>query len=115
MMNTGVIVAVFSACILLASTGTLLAGDTLTGSQIKKFVPGRAKAKINGTTVTIRMSHKGRLSAKWGDERDTGNWHVSGDQLCIKFRNWLNGSKRCSPVIRSGNAYQVAGVTFSKY
>lgn len=114
-MMKGVVVAAFGACILFATTDALLAGDTLTGGEIRKFVAGRAKAKINGTTVTSRMSHKGRLSAKWGDERDTGNWHVSGDQLCIKFRNWLNGSKRCSAVIRSGIAYQVAGVAFTKY
>ena len=104
-----------AATILSALAVPAMATDVLNAVQIKKFVPGRAKAKISGSTVVIRASKSGKLSATWGGENDTGRWHVSGDQLCIKFHNWLSGGTHCSKVARKGNSYRVVGVTFSKY
>jgi len=95
--------------------GVVLANETLTASQIKKFVPGRAKARVSGSAITISLSRRGTLRGKWAGERDTGKWHVSGHRLCIKFDNWLGGGTRCSTVSRSGNAYRVSGMTFVKY
>ncbi len=87
----------------------------LSAKQIKKFIPGRAKAKIMGAKVTMRMSRGGYLSARWDGERDTGVWRVSKNKLCIRFKKWMNGATRCSAVTKSGNSYRVAGITFSKY
>ncbi len=101
--------------ILFVQSVPALATEVLDAAQIKKFVPGRAKAKISGSTVVILASTSGKLSATWGGENDTGQWHVSGDQLCIKFHTWLRAGTHCSKVARSGNSYRVVGVTFSKY
>lgn len=113
-MNKFILAAACSATVLFANSGISLAGETLSASEIKKFVPGSATAQIMGSKVRIRMSHGGGLSAKWDGERDTGIWRVSNDQLCIKFNKWMNGATRCSAVTRSGNSYRVAGVTFAK-
>jgi len=110
-----VIAAACGALILAANTGTSSAGDTLSAKEIKRFVPGRAKAKIMGSKVTMRMSRSGYLSARWDGERDTGSWRVTKNKLCIKFKKWMNGATRCSSVSKSGNSYRVAGITFSKY
>ena len=100
---------------LAANSGTSTAGEVLSAKQIKKFIPGRAKAKIMGSKVTMRMSRGGYLSARWDGERDTGVWRVRKNQLCIRFKKWMNGATRCSSVTKSGNSYRVAGITFSKY
>jgi hypothetical protein len=113
-MNKFVIAAACSAFILGANATAGLAGETLSAKQIKRFVPGAATAHIMGSKVRVRMSHGGRVSAKWDGERDTGIWRVANNQLCIKFKKWMNGATRCSSVTRSGNSYRVAGVTFSK-
>ena len=99
------------------STQALPAGanEVLNATQIRKFVPGQAKAEISGSTVVIRASTSGKLSGTWGGENDTGQWHVSGDQLCIRFNSWLSGGTHCSKVARSGNSFRVVGVTFNKY
>ena len=109
------IAAVCGSLILVANTGTSTAGEMLSAKQIKKFIPGRAKAKIMGAKVTMRMSRGGYLSARWDGERDTGVWRVSKNKLCIRFKKWMNGATRCSAVTKSGNSYRVAGITFSKY
>jgi hypothetical protein len=116
-MKKVVIAAVCGAGIVCAgaTTGVAVAGEVLKSHQIKKFVPGRATAKVMGSKVQVSMSRGGRVSAKWDGERDTGTWRVSGDRLCIKFNKWMNGATRCSAVTRAGNSYRVAGVTFSKH
>lgn len=114
-MKKIVIAAACGAMIFAANSGTATAGDVLSAKQIKKFVPGRAKAKVMGSKVTMRMSRGGSLSAKWDGKRDTGVWRVTKNKLCIKFKKWMNGATRCSSVTRSGNSYRVAGITFSKY
>ncbi|MGB5215282.1 MAG: hypothetical protein WBN88_16745 [Anderseniella sp.] len=114
-MKKFVIAAACGAFILAGNTGASSAGEMLSAKEIKKFIPGRAKAKIMGSKVTMRMSRGGSLSAKWDGERDTGVWRVAKNQLCIKFKKWMNGATRCSSVSRIGNSYRVAGITFSKY
>ena len=114
MMKKYLVAALFGASLASGFAPISVAGETLKSHQIKKFVPGRATAKIMGSHVSISMSRSGRLSAKWDGERDTGIWRVAGDQLCIKFNKWMNGATRCSAVTRAGNSYRVAGVTFSK-
>lgn len=107
--------AAAAASILSAQAGPATANEILDAAQIKKFVPGRAQAKISGSTVVIRASTSGKLSGTWDGENDSGQWHVRGDQLCIRFSTWLRGGTHCSKVARSGNSFRVAGVTFSKY
>ena len=114
-MKKFVIAAACGAFILAGNAGASSAGEMLSAKEIKKFIPGRAKAKIMGSKVTMRMSRGGSLSAKWDGERDTGVWRVAKNQLCIKFKKWMNGATRCSSVSRIGNSYRVAGITFSKY
>lgn len=114
MMKKFVIAAVCGASIVFAGGNAAIAGQTLNSKEIKRFVPGRATAKIMGSRVSINMSRSGRLSAKWDGERDTGRWRVTGNRLCIKFKKWMNGATRCSAVTKRGNSYRVAGVTFSK-
>ena len=114
-MQRLIIAALAGATAICTAVNTAAADEVLSASQIKSFVPGRAKAQISGDTVTISLSRRGTLSGKWAGERDHGSWHVSGDRLCIKFDNWLGGATRCSAVARSGNAYRVSGVTFVKY
>ncbi len=109
------LVAAAAASMLSAHALPAVANEVLNASQIKKFVPGRAKASISGSTVVIRASTSGKLSGTWGGENDTGQWHVSGDQLCIRFNSWLSGGTHCSKVARSGNSFRVVGVTFNKY
>ncbi len=114
-MKKFLIAAACGAFILAGNTSASSAGEMLSAKEIKKFIPGRAKAKIMGSKVTMRMSRGGSLSAKWDGERDTGVWRVAKNQLCIKFKKWMNGATRCSSVSRTGNSYRVAGITFSKY
>ncbi len=114
-MKRMILSAFAGAAVICTAVSTAQANELLDASQIKSFVPGRAKAQISGDTVTISLSRRGTLSGKWAGERDHGRWHVSGDRLCIKFDNWLGGATRCSPVARAGNAYRVSGVTFVKY
>ena len=109
------LVAAAAASVLSAQSISAMANDVLSAAQIKQFVPGRAKAKISGSTVVIRASTSGTLSGTWGGENDTGQWHVNGDQLCIRFDSWLRGATHCSKVARSGNSFRVVGVTFNKY
>jgi hypothetical protein len=114
-MKRVALAAAAAASILSAQAGPAIANEILGASQIKRFVPGRAKAQISGSTIVIRASTSGKLSATWGGEDDSGQWRVRGDQLCIRFRNWLRGGTHCSKVTRSGSSFRVVGVTFNKY
>lgn len=89
----------------LATAVTAVAEPTpLRGEALRAIVPG-AHIELDTplrTVVPIRFTADGLMTGEanglapyLGSERDRGRWHVTGDQLCLKWFRWFESEERC--------------------
>jgi hypothetical protein len=78
--------------------------SALTGQQLKQAVAGKTVYVSTPLgSVPIRYSANGTISARTdlalldGEKTtsDRGRWWVSGDRLCIRWQNWMDGRSYC--------------------
>jgi hypothetical protein len=83
----------------------------LSGQEISDLVAG-ATIEIDtpvGTKLPIRYAPDGQLSGQardlasyLGAATDTGRWWVASDQLCHKWKRWLNSEPQCFRLRKAG-------------
>ncbi|HEY7549121.1 MAG TPA: SH3 domain-containing protein [Hyphomicrobiaceae bacterium] len=83
----------------------------LSGQEISELVAG-ATIEIEtplGTRLPIRYARDGHLSGQardlapyLGAATDTGRWWVASDQLCHKWKRWLNSEPQCFRMRKEG-------------
>lgn len=71
------------------------AGQRLSAAQIMALFPGTFEAIYDDTTITIHAAVDGGLSGRTGILSDTGRWGLDGDQICIRWDNWLGSRMNC--------------------
>jgi hypothetical protein len=91
------------------------AGETaLTGSALRSAVSGKTIfLKISGFELPIRYSSGGTMKGSMGTvaaafargdgASDTGKWWIADDQLCQKWRTWMEGNTYCYKLSQNGS------------
>ena len=106
--------ALLIALPIVTSSNSTIASEVLTGAQLKKLFPGPHVLTAFGFQIKINASAAGGLSVSLGDEKDSGNWSVKGDQLCISLKELTEGKFGCGQVKYDGKKYlTVQGITFT--
>jgi hypothetical protein len=93
-----------------------LAGDKLTGNELRNLFPGHFRAVVSGLiTFRITIRRDGSLSAiSPRGKKDQGRWSVNAGKLCIKFDNWLGARVRCTAIAQDAGWYIGSGVKFKR-
>ena len=83
----------------------------LVGDDIRQTVAG-AVFEVDtplGTKLPISYAEDGRMSADagslsylLGSARDSGNWWISANKLCQKWRHWFDGAVHCLRLSQEG-------------
>jgi hypothetical protein len=90
------------------------AARVLSERELRQLFPGRYVAFAYGVARINLIAHPdGSVYGKMG-RADTGVWGLQGKVLCIKFKRWLKGRKRCSTVRKKGDWYVTGPITFKK-
>jgi uncharacterized protein YgiM (DUF1202 family) len=102
---------VLTASCLCAATLAQAEPARLSGQQIHDLVAG-ATIEIDaplGTRLPVRFTREGQVSGQardlapyLGSAIDTGNWWVASDQLCHKWKRWLDAKPQCLQLRRQG-------------
>jgi hypothetical protein len=93
-----------------------LAGDRLSGGELKSLFPGSFQAVVSGIMkFKITAKGDGSLSAVSPKGKiDRGRWSVQSGKLCIEFEKWLGGQTRCTPVVQEAGWYKGSLVKFKR-
>lgn len=101
---------VATACLCAATVGGAEPAR-LSGQEIRDLLAGAAvviDAPL-GTKLPVRYGRDGQLSGQardlasyLGSATDTGQWWVSSDQLCHKWKRWLNSEPQCFRLRKEG-------------
>jgi hypothetical protein len=90
------------------------AGETaLAGSALRSAVSGKTIfLKISGFELPIHYSAGGSMKGSMGTvaaafargdgASDAGKWWIADDQLCQKWRTWMEGNTYCYKLSQSG-------------
>src|SRR5262245_59122381 len=97
--------------VLLLATDVNAGSSALSGDEIKQMVAG-AGFEVDtplGTKLPISYAEDGRMSAEagalaylLGSPADGGNWWISGNRLCQKWRHWFDGAVHCLRLSQEG-------------
>lgn len=97
--------------VLLLATDVHAGSSALSGDEIKQIVAG-AVFEVDtplGTKLPISYAEDGRMSAEagalaylLGSPADGGNWWISGNRLCQKWRRWFDGAVHCLRLSQEG-------------
>src|SRR5262245_6040855 len=97
--------------VLLLATDVNAGSSALSGDEIKQMVAG-AGFEVDtplGTKLPISYAEDGRMSAEagalaylLGSPADGGNWWISGNRLCQKWRRWFDGAVHCLRLSQEG-------------
>jgi Bacterial SH3 domain len=97
--------------VLLLATDAHAGSAALSGDEIKQMVAG-AVFEVDtplGTKLPISYAEDGRMSAEagalaylLGSPTDSGNWWISGNRLCQKWRRWFDGAQHCLRLSQDG-------------
>ena len=93
-----------------------VAGEKLSGGELKSLFPGRFQAVVSGIMkFKITAKGDGSLSAtSTKGKTDQGRWSVRSGKLCIEFKNWLGGRVSCTPVVQEAGWYKGSLVKFKR-
>ena len=96
------------ATVALGAEPTKLAGDELREAIIGKIV----YLNVSGFELPIKYATNGRMTGNMGTvaasfsrgdgSSDSGKWWVADDQLCQKWRSWMEGKQYCYKLTRQG-------------
>jgi hypothetical protein len=97
--------------VLLLATEARAGSAALSGDEIKQMVAG-AVFEVDtpvGTKLPISYAEDGRMSAEagalaylLGSSTDNGNWWISGNRLCQKWRRWFDAAVHCLRLSQEG-------------
>jgi hypothetical protein len=97
--------------IVLLATDARAGSAPLSGDEIKQMVAG-AVFEVDtplATKLPISYAADGRMSAEagalayiLGSPTDSGNWWISGNRLCQKWRRWFDGAVHCLRLSQEG-------------
>jgi len=75
---------------------------TLTGDQLKAFLPGNTLSATNalGYDYTVNFKADGSMHGELVilPASDDGKWSVKGDTMCVQFNTWLDGKEACAAI-----------------
>jgi hypothetical protein len=93
-----------------------VAGEKLSGGELKSLFPGRFHAVVSGIMkFKITAKGDGSLSAiSPKGKTDQGRWSVKSGKLCIEFKKWLGGRVSCTPVVQEAGWYKGSLVKFRR-
>jgi hypothetical protein len=93
-----------------------VAGETLSGGELRNLFPGRFQAVVSGFIhLKITAGGNGSLSAiSARGKKDEGRWSVRAGKLCIEFDRWLSGRRSCTPVVQEAGWYRGSMVKFKR-
>lgn len=89
----------------------------LVGEELRKAFSGRTfristpvgtfavSFQPNGTMAGTTGAQFASMGGASDDERDTGLWQIRGDQLCQRWRSWLNSETVCVHISKSGETF----------
>ena len=102
-----------TAGLVLALTSSLASADTLGASELKKLAPGRYSVDIMGGMISmiVTLYPNGRVAGTAKGQSDNGTWSVRGQQMCISWSKWLNGSSHCSSLDKQGGTFKGSSIT----
>jgi hypothetical protein len=84
-------------------------------SELRGLFPGTFAIAYRGLPASVTALPGGELLANAVGMRDTGRWRISGSRLCILLEDWFDGKTRCTEVLRDGDWYRAADVSFRKH
>ena len=99
-------------CVGLAFAVTILpasASQKLSGSQIRKLLPGSYTLVIYGFDIGVSAAGGGALLVTFIGGELKGKWSVKGDQLCVTLTDGMQSDSGCSAVQYDGKKYYSAG------
>jgi hypothetical protein len=115
MLKTALLTAATCATLMFgASFAETHAGETaLSGDALRNAVSGKTIfLKISGFELPIRYASGGTMKGSMGTvaaafargdgSSDTGKWWIADDQLCQKWRTWMEGNTYCYKLSQSG-------------
>ena len=90
---------------------------SLAGDELREAITGKTVyLNISGFELPIRYLANGRMRGKMGaitasfsrgdGSQDSGKWWVENDQLCQKWRVWMNGEQFCYKLTLKGETVQ---------
>jgi hypothetical protein len=86
--------------------------ETLSGAELRKAVAGKT-VYLSSSGIVLPISYRsngtmrGQLKAfaaalVGGQPVDSGRWWIANDQLCQKWKRWLDGKSYCYKLTRNG-------------
>ena len=84
-------------------------GKKLTESQLRELVNGAtARMEGYGQEATVEFSGDGTMAGtNTSGEKDKGQWHVQGEEFCLRFKKWGGGDAKCYQAVGEGGTYQL--------
>jgi hypothetical protein len=107
---TSALLAIGATVGLVAFAALARSNDNLSGAQVRGLISGKRVylATPLGTEIPLTYHANGALDGevsgglKFLQKSDSGNWWISGDRMCQKWRNWYNGRVYCFNLHLSG-------------
>lgn len=97
------------AMVLIGGVGNADANETLSGSTLKKTLPGNYTLVVYGFDVRVSATSGGGFSLKAFGEQLKGRWSVKGKTLCLSFKDDGKTKTECSQVTYDGKKWYTAG------
>ncbi len=86
-----------------------MAAEKLTGSKIKKLMPGGHNLVVYGFNITVTATAGGNLKVSFLGDEIGGKWSVKGDQLCVTLIEGDQSESACAGVQHDGGKNYRAG------
>ena len=91
------------------------AGDALSPSELRRLAPGRYAVNVMGlVSMVVSMRPNGIIVGEAEGERDSGNWTVQGQKLCVAWNKWNAGKRRCSTLTGDAGRYSGGGLSMRR-
>ena len=98
----------------LALTNFAKADGQLTPAELKKLAPGNYHVVAGPISINVKLAKGGAISGVTDKgDKDSGRWSISGDRMCVKFKNWLDHQQKCDGLTQVGN--ELKGSAFSAW
>jgi hypothetical protein len=94
---------IFSVLILFCMSFPAEAGQRLSAAQIAALAPGSYVGTWKGKRqLNLRLSPNGTVAGTVDGQYHSGQWYVSGGNLCLVFRILIFEKTKCGSIHRDG-------------
>jgi hypothetical protein len=84
----------------------------LSANQLRGLAPGSYQVAVMAVvSLNVKLYSNGRITGDTGNQKDTGQWHIAGDRLCIAWSKWLGGQMKCAALTNQNGALVGDGLT----